>query len=139
MQWWQKNGLSTEKARSSACPANRYEPAKERSSPGGANVKRSASRILETWEQEHLARLIAETNPNRLQPSHREIFEGIRDWFNRCVAMGKPVCLTDRQIAAVKRSHYTAQRVQAKLDQPKRRYDANDVFDVWANPARPRS
>ena len=102
-------------------------------------MTRAASRRLEEWEQEHLARLLAETNPNRLQPDHQEIFLGIRDWFNRCISRGQDVWLTDRQIAAVKRSHYTAQRVQAKLDQPKRRYDANDAFDVWANPARPRS
>jgi hypothetical protein len=101
-------------------------------------VTTNASRRLEDWEQTHLARLIAETNPNRLQPHHREIFEGIRDWFNRCISRGQDVWLTDRQIAAVRRSHYTAKRIEAKLQQPSH-YDVNERLNVWANPARPRS
>ena len=116
---------------------HRYQPATAQSAKEGAGVTRSPSRRLEDWEQTHLARLLAETNPNRLQPSHREIFEGIRDWFNRCVSRGQDVWLTEKQIAAVRRSHYTAQRVQAKLDQP-RHYDAEERLNVWCNPMRPR-
>ena len=102
-------------------------------------MEKSKSRKLEEWEETYYGRLIAETNPKRLQPKYRKIFEGIRDWWNKCLTRGNGICLSEKQLSAVKRSHYTAQRTEAKLDQPKRRYDANDAFDVWANPARPRS
>jgi len=101
-------------------------------------MEKSKSRKLDDWEETYYGRLIAETNPNRLQPHHKEIFDGIRDWWNTCLKMKKGICLTEKQLSAIKRSHYTAQRVQSKIDRPSH-FDVNERLDVWANPAKPKS
>ena len=78
-------------------------------------MEKSKSRKLEEWEETYYGRLIAETNPIRLQPKYREIFEGIRDWWNKCLTRGNGICLSEKQLSAVKR---------CSLHRPKNRGEA---------------
>ena len=93
-------------------------------------------RNLEGWEVEHLARLIVDTNPNRLQPHHREIWEGVRGEFNRGLSLGNEVWLSEKQISVIRRSHATSRRIEAKLQQPNQLHDINSKLDVVANPMK---
>jgi hypothetical protein len=101
-------------------------------------MEKPKSRKLEKWEEEYYGRLISETNPYRLQPHHQGIFLGIRDEFNLCISREQDVWLTEKQISAIRRSHNTSQRTEAKLRQP-RHYDAEARLNVWTNPMKPRS
>ena len=92
----------------------------------------SAVRHLEDWEVQAVCKAIIETNPWHLQPSHRDIFEGVRNAFYRGSARGA-VWLSDRQISAVYRSRHTSQRTAEKISRGSM-YSASDRLDVATKP-----
>ena len=95
-------------------------------------VPESAVRHLEDWEVQAVCKAIIETNPWHLQPSHRDIFEGVRNAFYRGSARGA-VWLSDRQIAAVYRSRHTSQRTAEKISRGSM-YSVSDRLDFATKP-----
>ena len=95
-------------------------------------VRESAVRQLEDWEVQAVCKAIIETNPWHLQPSHRDIFEGVRNAFYRGSARGA-VWLSDRQIAAVYRSRDTSQRTAEKISRGSM-YSVSDKLNIITNP-----
>ena len=92
----------------------------------------SQVRQLADWEVELVQKAIIETNPWHLQPSHRDIFEGVRLAFYRGSARGA-VWLSDRQISAVYRSRDTSQRTAEKISRGSM-YSASDKLNIITNP-----
>ena len=95
-------------------------------------VRESAVRQLPDWEVELVQKAIVETNPWHLQPSHRDIFEGVRSAFYRGSARGA-VWLSDRQISAVYRSRDTSQRTAEKISRGSM-YSVSDKLNIITNP-----
>jgi len=95
-------------------------------------VSGSDVRLLDGWEVQAVCKAIVETNPWHLQPSHREVFEGVRNAFYRGSARGA-VWLSDRQISAVFRSRDTSQRTAEKISRGSM-YSASDRLDFATKP-----
>ena len=92
----------------------------------------SEVRCLEAWEIASVQKAIVETNPWHLQPSHRDIFEGVRSAFYRGSARGA-VWLSDRQIQVIYRSRDTSQRTAEKISRGSM-YSVSDKLEVMTKP-----
>lgn len=92
----------------------------------------SEVRCLEDWEVQAVQKAIIETNPWHLQPSHRDIFEGVRSAFYRGSARGA-VWLSDRQMQVVYRSRDTSQRTAEKISRGSM-YSVSDKLDFMTKP-----
>ena len=77
---------------------------------------------------------IIETDPTHLWPQQRKAWEGIRNDILRGQRLGA-VFLSDKQKSVIHKAWWRSQRTVRMLNSSTY-YDANDRFDVIANPVK---
>lgn len=90
---------------------------------------------LDKYEVESLIEKIIDTDPSHLFPGQRKAWEGITNQIMKWRDTPNGVWLTPKQRAVITKAHWRSQRTSRLLQSPTY-FDANEIFDVIANPAK---
>jgi hypothetical protein len=89
------------------------------------------TRELEDFEVNILSEKISETDPSHLYPEQRKVWSDISKQI-----LNQPVVyLSEKQRAVIHKAWWRSQNTSRKLQSPSH-YDANEIFDVIANPVK---